>query len=132
GTPGAGRGEDGNERREVVLAGRVDLGVDPLDLERARHVGVDVEAAARSELAALEEAADLAAVVAGEPAVVGAALAIHQVELDAEHGLGPADGELEVGPEARAGVPLAVAVPRIIGIVEVAAHRGDLIEDPGD
>src|SRR5262249_61146960 len=109
GTPGAGRGEDGNERREVVLAGRVDLGVDPLDLEQARHVGVDVEAAARSELAALEEAADLAAVVAGEPAVLGAALAIHQGELEADPGLGPPDVELEAGQQLLAGVTFACA-----------------------
>src|SRR5262249_20101552 len=121
-----------DERQQAVLAGQIELRVDPLDLEEARHVGVDVEAAPGAELAASYEAADLPGVVAGKATVVGPTLAVHQIELDAEHGLRPPDRELEVRPEASPGVPFTIAVARVVAVVEVSARRGDLIEESGD
>src|SRR5439155_9112474 len=129
---GAGHGQNRDERQQAVLAGQIELRVDPLDLEEARQVGVDTQAASGAELAASDEAADLAGVVAGKATVVGPALAVHQIELDAEHGLGPPDRELEVGAEASPGVPFMIAVASVVAVVEVPARRGDLIEEPAD
>src|SRR5262249_9442283 len=111
-TARAGHGQDRDERQEAVLAGQVELRVDPLDLEQTGDVGVDVQAPARGAgaFATSCKAASRTRAVAGEAAVVRARLAVVQVELDTEHGLGAADGELEVRAEARARVPLTVVV----------------------
>ena len=129
---GAGHGQNRDERQETVLAGQIELRIDPLDLEEARHVGVDIQAASGAEMAASVEAARLTAIVAGKATVVGPALAVHQIELDAEHGLRPPDRELEVRADASPGVPFTIAVARVVAVVEVPAHRGDLIEESGD
>src|SRR5205823_1379053 len=133
-TARAGHGENRNERQETVLAGQVELRVDPLDLEQPGDVGVEVQAAAcgARALAASRKAAGGARVVPGEAAVVRASLAVVQVELDAEHGLGAADRELEVRAEARARVPLTVVVAGEVAVVDVTARRRHLIEGPGD
>src|SRR5262249_9566170 len=82
--------------------------------------------------AASREAAGLAAGVAREAAVVRAGLAVVQVELDAEHGLRAAHRELEVRTEARARVPLMVAVTSEVAVVDVPSSGRDLVEGPGD
>src|SRR5207245_8543867 len=129
-TARAGHRQDRDERHETVFPGQIELRVDPLDLEQPGDVGVEVQAAAGGAraFAAPRKAASLAASVAGETAVVRAGLAVVQVELDAEHGLGPADGELEVGTEASPGVPLTVVVAAEVAVVDVAASRCDLVE----
>src|SRR5262249_32448738 len=133
-TAGAGDGEDRDERQEAVLAGQIELSVDPLDLEQPGDVGVDVQPAARGARAFATscKAASRTRVVAGEAAVVRARLAVVQVELDTEHGLGAADRELEVRAEARARVPLTVVVTSEVAVVDVTARRRDLVERPGD
>jgi len=83
-------------------------------------------------MAAADEAAVLTGIVAGKAAVVRARLAVVQVELDAEHGLRPPDRELEVRAEASPGVPFMIAGARVVAVVEVTAHRGDLIEGSAD
>src|SRR5262249_12936056 len=93
-------------------------------------VGVDFGAAGRR--AGAGRAAGESGVVAREPAVVGSGLAVLQVDLEAEHGLDPTDRELEVRAEAGPGVPLAVAVPGEVSVVEIPAHRGDLIEETAE
>src|SRR6266404_5314265 len=82
--------------------------------------------------AAPDEATDLPAVVPREPAVVRAGLAVVEVKLDAEHGLGPPHRELEVRAEPSPRVPLMIAVTGEVAIVKVPARRGDLIEESGD
>src|SRR5262249_43492471 len=116
----------------AVLAGQIELRVDPLDLEEARHVGIEIQAPAGAEFAAPAEAAGLAAVVARKATVVGPALAVHQIELDAEDGFRAPDREHEVGTEASPGVPFMIAVTRVVAVVEVPAGRRDLVEEPGD
>src|SRR5438128_3085608 len=98
----------------------------------ALRLAAQAAAGGARAFAAPRKAASLAASVAGETAVVRAGLAVVQVELDAEHGLGPADGELEVGTEASPGVPLTVVVAAEVAVVDVAASRCDLGERPGD
>src|SRR5262249_8816840 len=133
-TARARHGEDRDERQQAVLAGQVELGVDPLDLEQAGDVGVEVQTAARGPraFAASDEAPGGARAVPGEAAVVRAGLAVVQVELDAEHGLGPTHRELEVRAEARTRVPLTLAVAGEVTVVDVTARRRDLVEGPGD
>src|SRR5262249_51467437 len=65
-------------------------------------------------------------------AIVRACLAVVQVELDAEHGLGAADRELEVRAEARPRIPLTIVVAGEVTVVEVPTSRRNLIERPGD
>src|SRR5262249_12265983 len=114
---------DGDERQEAVLARQRELRVDPLDLDHAADVGVEVQTAIGVDLtpgggdadftenrAALPAAAYGPAVIAREPAVVRPALPVHQVDLEAEDGLDPSHRELEVRPEPGSRVPLRVAV----------------------
>src|SRR6185369_10184946 len=125
---------DRNERHQAVLAGQIELRVYPLDLEQAGDVRVDVQTAARGAraFATSREAASLAGAVAREAAVVRARLAVVQVELDTEHGLGAAHGELEVGTEPRPRVPLTVVVPAEVAVIDVATDRRHLVEGAGD
>src|SRR6185369_451658 len=95
-------------------------------------VGVQVETATGGRLGTAGETAGRTRVVAREAAVVRAALAVHQVELDTEHGLGPADRELEVGAEARTRVPLPIVVAGEHTVIEVATKGRHLVERPGD
>jgi len=67
-----------------------------------------------------------------EAAVVRAGLTVVEVELDDEHGLGPANRELEVGTEASPGVPFTIVVAAEVAVVEIPACRRDLVEGPGD
>src|SRR5262252_2926539 len=131
---GASHGQNRDERQQAVLAGQVEFRVDPLDLEQPGDVSVDVQTAAigARAFATSRKAARLAASVTREAAVVRARLAIVEVELDTEYGLRAADGELEVRAEARTRVPLMVAGAGEVAVVDVAAHRRDLIEEPGD
>src|SRR4029077_9780876 len=82
--------------------------------------------------ATTRKAAGGARVVTREAAVVRAGLAVVQVDLDAENGLGAADRELEVGTEARSRVPLTIVVAGEVAVVNVAAGRRDLVEGAAD
>src|SRR5439155_350961 len=64
--------------------------------------------------------------------IVGSGLPVLQVDLEAEHGLDPPDRELEVRTEPGPGVPLTIAVSGEVAVIEVPAHRRDLIEEPGE
>src|SRR6266540_2619384 len=44
----------------------------------------------------------------------------------------PADRELEVRTKPGPRVPLTIAIAREIAVVEVSAHRRDLVEEPAD
>src|SRR5262249_10909805 len=124
----------GDEGHQTGFPGGVELGVDPLDLDQPGEVGFEAQPAARGAraFAASYEAARRAGVVAGKAAVVRARLTVVQVELDTEDGLRAADRELEVRTEARPRVPFFVAVAAEVAVVEVAAQRSDLVEEPGD
>src|SRR4029077_6313010 len=111
--------------------------VDPLDLDHAADVRVDVQGAVGVDLGPIDRLqgrgpAGEAGIVARKAAVVGSGLAVHQVDLETENGLNPADRELEVRAEPGPGVPLLVAVPSEVAVVEVPAHRRDLVEKPAD
>src|SRR5207237_10397396 len=66
------------------------------------------------------------------PGAAGARLAVDDVELEAEDGLGASDFEREVGAEAGARVPLTVILPREVRVVDVVAARRDLVEQTVD
>src|SRR5262249_46986204 len=78
------------------------------------------------------EAAGLTNIVARKATIIGPALTVHQIELDAEHGLRPPDREHKVGTEASPGVPFMIAVARVVAIVEIPARQHDLIEKPNN
>src|SRR5262249_29620643 len=138
---------DGDEGQETVLTRERELRVDPLDLDHAADVGVDVEtavgvdlttgggcagarAARRSRVGS--EAARRTARVAREAAIVGPGLAVGQVDLETQDGLDPADRKLEVRTEPGTPIPLTVAVTGQVTVVRVPAHRRDLVEETGD
>src|SRR5207247_1544170 len=123
--------------------GQRKLRVDPLDLDHAADVSVEVQTAVRVVLAAavrilnvsaddVEYAARRTGIVAREATVVGPALAVLQVDLETEHSLDPPDLEREVGAEPGPGIPLPVVVPGQVAVVEVPTHRRHLVEEPGD
>src|SRR5262249_23615327 len=138
---------DGDEGQQTVLTRERELRVDPLDLDHAADVGVDVEtavgvdlttgggcasarAARRSRVGS--DAAHASRVVKGEPAVEAAGLAVLQVDLEAENGPDPADRELQVRTEPGARIPLTVTVTGQVAVERVPAHRRDLVEEAGD
>src|SRR5262249_5879624 len=127
-TPCPSHGLDRDERQEAVLARQRKLRVDPLDLHHAADVGVEVQTAVVVRLAARGRSR----VVEREAGVIRTHLTVRQVDLDAEHGLDPADRELEVGAEPGSPVPLRVAVTGGVAVVDVSAHRRNLVEEPGD
>ena len=132
-------GLDRDEGQETVLTRQRELRVDPLDLDHAADVRVDVQTAVGVDLTPRDRAAGRgghaarrAADVAREAAVVRAHLPVRQVDLEPEHGPDPADRELEVRTEPGAPVPLTVAVTGQVAVVRVPAHRRDLVEESGD
>src|SRR5262249_9505595 len=130
-----GHGLDGDERQEAVLTRQGKLRVDPLDLDHAAHVGIEVEVSVRVDLSPTKDlatAAWKACIVERETAVVVSALPVLQVDLETENSLDSPDREFEVRPKAGSGVPLAITGPRQVAVIEVRAHRGDLIEETGD
>src|SRR5439155_6779958 len=90
-------------------------------LDHAADVGVEVQGAVGGRLGTAGEATGRAGDVTGEAAVVRAALAVHQVDFETEHGLGASDFEREVRTEARPGIPLAIVVTPVVAVVEVSA-----------
>src|SRR5262249_55016773 len=70
--------------------------------------------------------------VTRETAVVRAGLAVVQVHLETEHGLRPADRELEVGTKTHSRVPLTVVVTAEVAVEEVSTSGSDLVEEPRD
>ena len=121
-------GLDRDERQETVLARQRKLRVDPLDLDHAAHVAVEVVTAVAIDLAARVGARG----VTREAPVVGPGLPVLQVDLEPEHGLDPPDLEREVRTEPGPAVPLPIAGAGQVAVVEVPARRGDLVEEPGD
>ena len=97
-TAQAGHRQDRDERHPAVLAGQVELRVDPLHLEQPGDVGVEVQTAARGAraFATTSKAAGGARVVPRETAVVRAP-GLHLVDLDAGNGLGAADRDSKSG-----------------------------------
>src|SRR5207244_4604250 len=97
---------DRDEGQETVLTRQRELRVDPLDLDHAADVRVDVQTAVGVDLTPRDRAAGRgghaarrAADVAREAAVVRAHLPVRQVDLEPETGPDPPDRELEVRTE---------------------------------